>query len=143
MPADAQLTLFTTSLSRIIIRQFQALACLAFVKLLLIVPSMWHSIKSYLFSVTKTALYVLSMQLQTVGRLWCTILVSMEVVLVTIYLFHSKNIAAYTQARILKGKCACINITYRYLWHLRRIVRIHIFRRSLYCTFLHEYFTVF
>lgn len=109
---DAQLTLFTTSLSRITVRQLSPLACLvlhSFVKLswlLLITVPMWPSVKSPLFSHRASPAHAAA----AVQRFWCTRLISMEAVLVTIHLLLIKNTAAYRQGSILKMKCACINI---------------------------------
>lgn len=77
--------------------------------LLLITVFVWPSAKSPLFS------HWASPANAAVQRFWCTRLISMKVVLVTIYLWLIKIAAAYRQRRILKMKHACINIT-KYLY---------------------------
>lgn len=77
--------------------------------LLLITVSVWPSVKSPLCS------HWASPANAAVQRFWCTRLISMEVVLVTISLWLIKDAAAHRQRSILKVKQACKIIT-KYLY---------------------------
>jgi len=67
------------------------------------VSCVWQSIKLPLFS--HEALYMLSMQLHTIERFWCTRLVSTEVVLVHFAFAKQKHCSIYTSEHIKNEVC--------------------------------------